>query len=537
MDRIENFDLFNPPKSKFIESYSFARNSDDDDYDGADATHPSWRDYILSKRKKFDKDLDQRKKFLAEIRKRATELQQSTRQKFRLKPPTNIISTLPLNEYDFPQKITESIAVENISPILIYEYLNLYYFGTVDKQIENLMKNVCIYVNGYTRPVASHLHKLISLAGGRYTLVFDAYRTTHTIATALSESHKKSERIKKSTVKPEWIIDCLRAKKLLPLYKYLVAKPENGMKELINKMNRESKKTGKFDHYFDLDSQSDKEREKKTDHGKKFQYRSSGSPELLEIFDFHNAPIVENDSKISTNDTIESKIEKSDINLPLIDYRHENNTNVTSNHIGSEQIGMSKNLSINVCALTMPTTVNRAVTETSHRRRLKGKRGANKTLKSSDHRTNSKQLRIDFMLKREICKDNNPIQLALDIYFDKRGTNLRPNICGKTSIDEICQLLDEWISSYKMLQDLDVTYVIKYILRLVDNQRFEDLKKILLKVKQSIQNQSFSIDYDYDQWRMMFNQTLHSLLLMEPSIPEDLFSECFNTNVVEKKVD
>ncbi|KAI7685965.1 hypothetical protein SSS_09863 [Sarcoptes scabiei] len=196
---------------------------------------------------------------------------------------------------------------------------------------------------------------------------------------------------------------------------------------------------------------------------------------------------------------------------------------------------MSKNLSINVCTLTMPTTVHRAVTETSHRRRLKGKRGANKTLKSSDHRTNSKQLRIDFMLKREICKDNNPIQLALDIYFDKRGTNLCPNICGKTSIDEICQLLDEWISSYKMLQDLDVTYVIKYILRLVDNQRFEDLKKILLKVKQSIQNQSFSIDYDYDQWRMMFNQTLHSLLLMEPSIPEDLFSECFNTNVVEKK--
>ena len=101
----------------------------------------------------------------------------------------------------------------------IYDH---YFFADEDDPSKTLFKNVVIYVNGWTYPTAGMLQTLMQLAGGGFSWSYEAKRTTHTISTVLSMAQKRRERDRLTTVKPEWILDSLAARKVLPIHEYKV---------------------------------------------------------------------------------------------------------------------------------------------------------------------------------------------------------------------------------------------------------------------------------------------------------------------------
>ena len=96
-----------------------------------------------------------------------------------------------------------------------------------------LFVGVHIYVNGWTHPTASQLATLMQLTGGSFAWNFLPGRTTHTIATVLSQAQKRQERARLTTVHPEWILDCLEQRRLLPVHEYKVLKPKNDIGKMF----------------------------------------------------------------------------------------------------------------------------------------------------------------------------------------------------------------------------------------------------------------------------------------------------------------
>lgn len=121
----------------------------------------------------------------------------------------------------------------------IYESLLFPEDGISDEDPRrHLFAGVHIYVNGFTYPTASQLATLMQLTGGSFAWNFIPGRTTHTIATALSMAQKKQERARLTTIGPEWILDCLDAKRLLPIHEYKVIKPKNDIGKMFAAMAR-----------------------------------------------------------------------------------------------------------------------------------------------------------------------------------------------------------------------------------------------------------------------------------------------------------
>ncbi|KAH9395931.1 deoxycytidyl transferase [Tyrophagus putrescentiae] len=103
----------------------------------------------------------------------------------------------------------------------------------VEDPRRTLFVGVHIYVNGWTHPTASQLATLMQLTGGSFAWNFLPGRTTHTIATVLSQAQKRQERARLTTVHPEWILDCLEQRRLLPVHEYKVLKPKNDIGKMF----------------------------------------------------------------------------------------------------------------------------------------------------------------------------------------------------------------------------------------------------------------------------------------------------------------
>ncbi|XP_023444400.1 DNA repair protein REV1 isoform X1 [Dasypus novemcinctus] len=77
-----------------------------------------------------------------------------------------------------------------------------------------IFSGVAIYVNGYTDPSAEELRKLMMLHGGQYHVYYSRSKTTHIIATNLP--HAKIKELKgEKVIRPEWIVESIRAGRLL----------------------------------------------------------------------------------------------------------------------------------------------------------------------------------------------------------------------------------------------------------------------------------------------------------------------------------
>ena len=85
-----------------------------------------------------------------------------------------------------------------------------------------IFKGVCCHVNGYTQPSLNDLHDMIVRHGGAFMQYLDGKTTvTHIIASNLTPK-KIIEFRRYRIVKPAWIVDSIKAAKLLPWNAYRV---------------------------------------------------------------------------------------------------------------------------------------------------------------------------------------------------------------------------------------------------------------------------------------------------------------------------
>lgn len=88
-----------------------------------------------------------------------------------------------------------------------------------------IFSGVSIHVNGYTDPPAEKLKQLMMTHGGRYIYYPTKSNTTHIIASNLAYTKIKELKNEK-VVTPNWIVDSVKAGKLLPYADYLLYRPK-----------------------------------------------------------------------------------------------------------------------------------------------------------------------------------------------------------------------------------------------------------------------------------------------------------------------
>ncbi|GME24340.1 DNA-repair protein UmuC-like protein [Neofusicoccum parvum] len=95
-----------------------------------------------------------------------------------------------------------------------------------------IFRGVVAHVNGYTQPSLNDLHKLIVTHGGGYIQYLHGKTTvTHIIASSLTPK-KAVEFRNYRIVKPAWVVDSVKAGKLLPWDNYRVVDEGAGQKVL-----------------------------------------------------------------------------------------------------------------------------------------------------------------------------------------------------------------------------------------------------------------------------------------------------------------
>ncbi|KAI9781890.1 MAG: deoxycytidyl transferase [Peltula sp. TS41687] len=95
-----------------------------------------------------------------------------------------------------------------------------------------IFRGVVAHVNGYTQPSLSDLHKLIVTHGGGFLQYLDGKTTvTHIIASSLTLK-KRIEFRRYRIVKPAWVVESIKAGKLLPWNEFRVVDEGQGQKVL-----------------------------------------------------------------------------------------------------------------------------------------------------------------------------------------------------------------------------------------------------------------------------------------------------------------
>ena len=496
-----------------------------DEEDKSRGIRDIYRDYLHTKRLKFDDYCSEQREYLRQLRQRCLELQQKRGCRFHIDPPVNRFADIPLGDPKW--RICDP---DSLPPVInytaeIWEYFNRFYFEPEQSDLSTLFEGVCIYVNGYTNPIASHLHTLMLFTGGHYTLIFDRHRTTHTIATILSSAQMKSEIARNKTVRPEWIIESLRARKLLPLHEFLVHKKFQDIRETFARMTRQLEQQ---------QQQQQQQLEKKD--SKKFRSLSpilgiknglmtltyetyevdsdqDFEPNLLKLLneldnDKHSTP----NTKPHSSRISEQGPSSSSTTGVLPAQNHEPLAFNTSDYMpGSTQELDSAMLN------ELPDEIRREVIGYARQKQQKNNQCKTTSMKTSDKPTKSPVKN----LKKPI---QNNVDIANNIFFG-RIVGMKANVCGKTSIQDVGKLFEEWICSTEELNDMDISYVIRFLLGLADEKRYEDLLQILYDMKECIQQNCNPEQSIYQEWQFLFAGTLCTVLTQESSIPNEFLPE------------
>ncbi|KAI9274686.1 hypothetical protein BDA99DRAFT_498241 [Phascolomyces articulosus] len=97
--------------------------------------------------------------------------------------------------------------------------------------VPQIFNGLSIYINGYTNPPQSELRRQIIIHGGDYQHYLKKSNVTHIIASNLTQAKCNEFRAYK-VVKPEWLMDSIRQKQLLPWNEYRITGKDTAQKEL-----------------------------------------------------------------------------------------------------------------------------------------------------------------------------------------------------------------------------------------------------------------------------------------------------------------
>ncbi|KAM9264900.1 DNA repair protein REV1 isoform 3-T3 [Cariama cristata] len=102
-----------------------------------------------------------------------------------------------------------------------------------DGNSSSIFRGVAIYVNGFTDPSADELRRLMMLHGGQYHVYYSRSKTTHIIATNLPNAKIKELKGEK-VVRPEWIMESIKAGRLLSHIPYQLYTKQSSVQKGLN---------------------------------------------------------------------------------------------------------------------------------------------------------------------------------------------------------------------------------------------------------------------------------------------------------------
>ncbi|NWR73960.1 REV1 protein, partial [Centropus unirufus] len=102
-----------------------------------------------------------------------------------------------------------------------------------DGNSSSIFSGVAIYVNGFTDPSADELKRLMMLHGGQYHVYYSRSKTTHIIATNLPNAKIKELKGEK-VVRPEWIMESIKAGRLLSYIPYQLYTKQSSVQKGLN---------------------------------------------------------------------------------------------------------------------------------------------------------------------------------------------------------------------------------------------------------------------------------------------------------------
>uniref|UniRef100_A0A8C4UY78 DNA repair protein REV1 n=1 Tax=Falco tinnunculus TaxID=100819 RepID=A0A8C4UY78_FALTI len=102
-----------------------------------------------------------------------------------------------------------------------------------DGNSSSIFSGVAIYVNGFTDPSADELKRLMMLHGGQYHVYYSRSKTTHIIATNLPNAKIKELKGEK-VVRPEWIVESIKAGRLLSHIPYQLYTKQSSIQKGLN---------------------------------------------------------------------------------------------------------------------------------------------------------------------------------------------------------------------------------------------------------------------------------------------------------------
>ena len=103
------------------------------------------------------------------------------------------------------------------------QYQEEFNHGAGHQKLSDIFNNVAVFINGWTRPSAEELKRLMMVHGGVYHHYLNPRTTTHIIASNLCDAKMKQLKGDEKIVKPEWITESIAAGSLLDYKPYLLA--------------------------------------------------------------------------------------------------------------------------------------------------------------------------------------------------------------------------------------------------------------------------------------------------------------------------
>lgn len=318
----------------------------------------------------------------------------------------------------------------------------------------DIFKGISVNVNGRTQPTADELKRLILLNGGEYHPYYRYQTTKFMIATNLSMARMKQLRPDDRVVRPEWIIESIEAKCLLPYEDY----------QIFNDEPRG--KTGSVLGY---------------EHDN--MLTSGSSTDLVPVAESYRRSYRNKKPShpIGQSKDIREMLKKAVRSIESSDITQKKEGQVGSQSSTSSRDAESSRDGTSRPGLNDDDNSNNSLDINQQRKRL-----------------NKKNTLSDYLIKTK-----NPNRFPVPKVPQQKYI---ANICGLTSLDDIIGLLNEWVGCPEGITDEDTACVTKYFYDLMSERNYHNkFYEIISAFQQRV------IQHDDSIWICLYNNLVKTL--------------------------